>query len=597
MFLRGIGLGIIITISQGFVRKDFSEPKKIAIHQSRGTALLRSLVHIAPMAVSLLEIIFNWKGRYVGRTFDQQSYYQFAAKVHEVAIQASLGSIMLSYIRCELALRDGLPFGVFLGGLQFLQISYLWSTELWCLLFSRRIRLGRRFGLLATITLCSLIAATAGPSSANLLIPRQNIWSSEPTYFAINGTIHEIWPDTVEAAKVPEECAYFNGSTINPLCPGADYVNMLAQITQTSSIEALAYETEETAYGFGLEALDYTWTKLITVERCYNSLHDQYCASSPHEVVLGGAFNDMISSTSSMVNSSSKPSFVDLIHTISKDYRQGYTVASCVADTINGTRDQALLRFARISETDDERKQKRAIFAIADLTKASLLAYSGNISEFRLKWVSLPPTIFNHGALGAVLLHPQQPGSQSVQNITTCTMGAGWGSSAVSTDWVQAGLFWSNIVGVPKAFPTRYLPGPTGNILESRPDFGNVSGFVSPQQRMIITQTWAQFLNPTVALPAGANSTAIHQYFSVFPSVLEEDGTARIMALILSAGLSGIGKELQVSGKVSIHRAKFFTQITDIFQGSPTNQVHVRTVLYLKYNITFKDGLTPLMGP
>jgi len=149
--------------------KNLSEPKKIAIHQSRVTALLRSLVHFAPIAVALFEMIINWQGRYVGATFDKQSYYQFVAKVHEIAIQASLASITLSYIRLELAFGDGLPFGAFLGGIQFLQISYLWSAELWCSFLSKKIRLMRIFGLLATVVVCSLIAATSGPSSADLL--------------------------------------------------------------------------------------------------------------------------------------------------------------------------------------------------------------------------------------------------------------------------------------------------------------------------------------------------------------------------------------------------------------------------------------------
>lgn len=57
-----------------------------------------------------------------------------------------------------------------------------------------------------------------------------------------------------------------------------------------------------------------------------------------------------------MLHSRSYPSSADIIHRISKEYREVYTVASCAADTISGTRDQLLLRFTRISETDNERK-------------------------------------------------------------------------------------------------------------------------------------------------------------------------------------------------------------------------------------------------
>ena len=128
------------------------------------------------MAIALFEVITNLHGRYLGRTFDKQSYYQLAAKAHEIAIDASLTSIMLSYIRHELTIGDGLPFGAFLGSLQVTTVSYLWSRELWSSLFASRLRI-RRIAFFILMLLCGIIAATAGPSSAVLLIPRQNFWS------------------------------------------------------------------------------------------------------------------------------------------------------------------------------------------------------------------------------------------------------------------------------------------------------------------------------------------------------------------------------------------------------------------------------------
>ncbi|MCJ1252111.1 hypothetical protein MMC30_009349 [Trapelia coarctata] len=490
LFLRGIGLGIIVTAFHGFTQKNFSEPKKIAIHQSRITALLRSLVHIAPIAVALFEIVINWQGRYVGAVFDKQSYYQFAAKVHEISMQASLASIVLSSIRFEVALGDGLPFGAFLGGLQFLQ----------------------------------------------------------PTYFYVNGTSQDIWPNNVDGIKVPEECAVFNGSAVNPLCPASDFGVILLDINDFVSTNLKAFDSNGPVVPqIALPASEGPWTRVTLVRLCYNSLRDQSCASVPHDIIMEGAFYDETAWTLNALESSPQPSFTDIIHTITKDYSQAYTVASCVADTINGATDQALLRFARISETESELKRDRDIVSIPNLPKASILAGTANASEFRLKWVPLPPNIFNHGALGAVLLHPQQPSSESLQNITTCTLSAGWGTSSVGADLLRSGAFFATITGVPNFFPT-FQEDATRQLPISRPDFANISSFAYPQQRMEISEKWAEFLNPTIELPDGTNTTAIHQYFSISPSVLGEVGTSRIMAVILSAGLSRIGKELQVSG-------------------------------------------------
>ena len=54
---------------------------------------------------------------------------QFAAKLHELTISASLTAVIFSYIRHELVTDNGLPFGVIMAGFQFKEISYLWSIE------------------------------------------------------------------------------------------------------------------------------------------------------------------------------------------------------------------------------------------------------------------------------------------------------------------------------------------------------------------------------------------------------------------------------------------------------------------------------------
>lgn len=105
--------------------KNFQEPQKIAISQSRTTALLRTLIHVMPVAVAIFEIVLNLRGRFVGVTFDKQNYLQFAAKAHEIAMQASIATILLSYIRYQISVGKGMPFEAVLSGLQFLQVNYL----------------------------------------------------------------------------------------------------------------------------------------------------------------------------------------------------------------------------------------------------------------------------------------------------------------------------------------------------------------------------------------------------------------------------------------------------------------------------------------
>ena len=192
LFLRTIGLGIVVTTYYSLFRKDFSEPVKVAVRRSRLTALLRTFIHAIPLGVALTEIILNSRGHYIGSTFTRQNYFQFAAKAHELSLLASVATIVFSFIRHELSVGKGIPFGAILGGQQFSQISYLWSTELWSALLSGHFHWKRKLGLIAVIVPCTIIAATAGPSSATLLIPRKGIWSLSPTHFSLNGSFEDL---------------------------------------------------------------------------------------------------------------------------------------------------------------------------------------------------------------------------------------------------------------------------------------------------------------------------------------------------------------------------------------------------------------------
>ena len=107
------------------VGKGYTEATKIAIRKSRTTALLRALIHFTPVGVALWEIVLNWNTYFVGYDVYNLAYYQFGAKVYEVAIVASLSAVIFSYVRYELMLGDGIPFGALFSGLQISQASYL----------------------------------------------------------------------------------------------------------------------------------------------------------------------------------------------------------------------------------------------------------------------------------------------------------------------------------------------------------------------------------------------------------------------------------------------------------------------------------------
>lgn len=199
ILFRALGLHVIVSAFRSLrhlaIGKGYDEPTKIAIRKSRTTALMRALIHIVPIGVALWEIVINWNTYYMGATVRSQAYYQFGAKVHEMTAQASLAAIVFSYIRYEMSLGQGLPFGAMFSGLQISQASYLWSMEFWGSICSKHLPVRRRIGMVLIIVVAIVLAATVGPSSAILLIPRLEYWPAGATNIWLNATSQDLWPD------------------------------------------------------------------------------------------------------------------------------------------------------------------------------------------------------------------------------------------------------------------------------------------------------------------------------------------------------------------------------------------------------------------
>ena len=201
---RALGFGLTIVLFRSLSRpfgKSFSEPIKVAIYSNRTIALLRALVHVAPFMLAMEEIVLSWRERYLGGNFNKVSYYQYAAKAHEISIQGSLAAILFAYIRFEMALGHGLPFGALFSGLQLSQVSTLWSAEFWASATTRHLPIQRRLKLVCITFICIALAAVGGPSSAILLIPRLDYWPAGHTSIWINVTRDELWPSRYEIVQ------------------------------------------------------------------------------------------------------------------------------------------------------------------------------------------------------------------------------------------------------------------------------------------------------------------------------------------------------------------------------------------------------------
>ena len=533
LFLRGISLGFVVTFFQGIFTKNFLEPEKVAIRQSRVTALLRTLIHVVPLGVAIYELVLNLKSHFVGETFDKQSYLQFAAKAHEIAMQASIATILLSYIRYQISAGKGMPFGAVLSGLQFLQVSYLWSVELWSSILSKDFQLRKKICFAVLILICITVAATAGPSSASLLIARQGLWSLPHTYLMVNASFLDFWPDRFDK-QIRKDCAQVRLDSLHdaPPCLISTLYSMFTGdphgtfMNEDPSLLSSTFMASESA---GLE-------RYYLSSQCRMSSEEQFCATIPQKELLPG-YQTVLSKNFYKKNSNG-------YQFLKKNYYQPYTIASCVTDAVKDASDQAPLQFARISETDTELKKDREMVSIPGLTKGQIIKnVSGDNSDFRVAWVDLPMDVFNTGIPGAVIVDSQDLNGSSY-NITTCTLNAGWGSSTLMGIKGQPEVAYSHMSNFPSSWPDRKVYwDANGYVFSDVPAFANISNFSYPQRHISVSKDWIEFLNPTVVLVNNSTANFISHALSLLQSQPTEGNMARLLNLLLAVAIADSGAQ------------------------------------------------------
>ncbi|MCJ1467198.1 hypothetical protein MMC07_005821 [Pseudocyphellaria aurata] len=530
LFLRGIGLGIVVSSVQGVLTRNFLEPKKVAIRLSRLTALLRTLIHVIPLGIAIFEIIFNFKGRFVGGHFDKQSYLQFAAKAHEIAIQASVATILFSYIRHQISTGRGMPFGAVLGGLQFLQVSYLWSVEFWSSILSKEFEMKKKIGFVGLTLICVTVAATAGPSSAGLLIPRQGLSATAPRYLAVNASALDIWPDRLDDMKLDGSCAVARYGYIDPKlrCPISDLYELL-----TSDLyQRLSGRAD---VGF-MGSIGSKPMRPLTSTPCLRILEGQICTSVPQAELIEGFY--LVGE-----NDYKEPNF-DIYRFMQKNLYQPYSAASCVADVVNDATEQDQLRFARIRETYADFQKERDVVSIPGLTKGQIInKMLGDDSDFHIQWVDLPTEVFSTGIPGAVIVNFRDSNG-SLYDIITCTLNAGWGSSSIMSFSSYPHRIWTHTSNTPSLWHTKKdVVDPYGYIYSNPPIFATHSNFSYPQRRISISKNWMEFLNPTFILANNSTEKFISLVLSTVQSPPTEAIAAQLMSVLLAGALSNTGTE------------------------------------------------------
>ncbi|KAI4176880.1 MAG: hypothetical protein LQ343_000737 [Gyalolechia ehrenbergii] len=226
---RSLGLGLFYeTWQKLFGTSEAHETRKVAIREDRLIAALAGTIHIIPASIAISIAALNSYGYYIGEELagpqgqddEKLAGLQLAAKLHELTIQASLAAMLLQYIRHEVALQKGLPFGALFAGHLFKDVSFLWSSEFWGTANGTFANRQDKWKLIILLVICTIIGLTAGPASATILKPRMGNWPAGGTDFWINATAAELWSTDAAAAEVPVTCS---NDTSDKSCPHGDW--------------------------------------------------------------------------------------------------------------------------------------------------------------------------------------------------------------------------------------------------------------------------------------------------------------------------------------------------------------------------------------
>ncbi|KAI4212950.1 MAG: hypothetical protein LQ349_009315, partial [Xanthoria aureola] len=556
--LQSLGLNVFVYVLQHFLGINLNEIPKKPFHRDRWLALLRSMVHVLPFTIAMGEVIINWRGYYVGANIDGLNYMQFAAKLHEMAMQSSLAVIVFCYVRHVLFSGDALPIGALLSGLQLTQISYLWSMELWGIA-SSKIPLRRRIGVMSMIIIAVLLASTVGPSSAILLIPNLSYWPAGSTHIWLNTTAADLWPSRLDGSMVPSYCS--QAANVSSICPASEWHALSDYLSLASGILPAAFLGPFTVSPYSVQLTGQgSLRQLIIQHHIYDNETAPYDQGAAQATTQHSAVADALSATSSLwdiaLQNSHSPFFDqrDAVQSIVAGSFQPYTLASCGADVIEGETDNRPVAFPippgsswdMLQGADIRTDTNLPMFAIeyAGLTRSEILETPGQKSNYRVKWVALPENPFNGSSIGAVIL---QPTTNETQGILLCNVAAGWGSSSMNMSSSPAasgtGLASSSIYDPETALPQ--ADDYSRRIADSVITFDLP---LFPQRKINISREWAEYLNPLVPT---LNMTVFNALMSV-KLIDHEDTTSAniILAGLLANGLARIGFNSQLQGEI-----------------------------------------------
>ncbi|KAL9121068.1 MAG: hypothetical protein Q9187_002373 [Circinaria calcarea] len=295
-FLRAHGLEVLtLSVQQCWqrIRRTREVPKPVLVN-SKWAQICRFSFHLLPVLTSTALLVLNLHHFFVGRSLSgfisndniNLALLQIAAKIQELLIVASLAMVVTQIVRDELMFGEGIPLGLLASAFSFSQLSYFWSPD-FIGSFQCRMSIVRKVSFFGFLVIAGIIAATAGPSCAVLLIPRIQDWPAGGSDFYLPGNIEDNWPSNMSLAQDSYVCGLPN-ATLYAVCPSGGYYALRAHFTKATPFSTSFDRSRASngAYRIGISAQLFG----LTVESPMGRIPNQKLQGSVRGLVPGGTF-------------------------------------------------------------------------------------------------------------------------------------------------------------------------------------------------------------------------------------------------------------------------------------------------------------------
>ena len=481
---RTTGLSLVTTIRARYTE---GEPPKFAIRKSRASAAARATIHLVPLAVAISLIVLNVNTQYYGLSNSWVSVLQFAAKAHEMLMQASITFAVLAYVRRALVSPGGVPFGSMFAGLQCTQISYLWSPEFWASATTTYFQGRRRLTLLTFVPFSVVLAVAVGPSSAIAMIPRPMWFPAGRTQLWLSVPAVAIYPSRIKAGITDPACSAIN-ITGNPDldCPSDDWQSLETFLRVRSEGYVLPPFPQLTQ-----KFQTNTITRPLYVCDFYpdNPCTDATATTAQQAMVEASVqlVSFWLDRTNELMAFQSR---TDSIHKV--DAKQPYVATSCTLpfELLNSTSD--LVSFTGSSPGAWDNSDTQALDP--PLTQADVWASIKPELQGQILWIESSKYNFVNTSLAAIVIYPGGCGP-FCRYASSCRIRADWGTGQLN---VSSGTSSGELN------PFALLPvqstsfDPTGGANASNFAWKSVDTWPAPLSPIQIDKGWAEFLTPQI---------------------------------------------------------------------------------------------------